>query len=239
MKLQYLGDSRDAFKWDLLHCICTRSSPRFDELVFVPMLTPDIPGLNEGNTPHDRFKCQNPFIPPFLISLKNEPRSLERISTLGAIEPNTAPFRVSVCGNSKYLGIGNRRAEYWRGFKPENYKNTVVFFDPDNGFETKTQRGAKWIRHAELKYLFTQLPETSVVVVYQHRPQRRSWTDLFPDLTKKLDYINTAVAAYEGNLAFVAMASNASCGKRICDVIKSYAVEPSVVHQKVLRHGHI
>jgi hypothetical protein len=27
MKLQYLGDARDAFKWDLLHWICTRAEP--------------------------------------------------------------------------------------------------------------------------------------------------------------------------------------------------------------------
>ena len=42
MKLQYLGDARDAFRWDLLHWMCTRSSPCFRELVFVPMLTPDV-----------------------------------------------------------------------------------------------------------------------------------------------------------------------------------------------------
>jgi hypothetical protein len=239
MKLQYLGDSRDAFKWDLLHWICMRSSPRFDELAFVPMLTPDLLGSNEGNTSHDRFKCQNPFIPPFLISLKNEPRSLERISTLGAIEPNAEPFHVSVFGNSRHIDIGNKRAEYWVGFELEKHANAVVFFDPDNGFETKTKRGTKWIRHSELKYLFTRLPETSVVAVYQHRPQRRAWNDLFADLTKKIDYVHTAVTAYEGNLAFVVMAGNASSGKRICDIIKSYTKEHSVVRHTVLRHGHI
>ncbi len=237
MKLQYLGDSRDAFKWDFLHWICTRSSPCFDELAFVPMLTPDIPGLNEGHTPHDWFECQD-FIRPFLISLKDEPRSLERISMLGAIEPNVAPFRVSVCGNSKYIGIDNQRAEYWVDFKPEKFENAVVFFDPDNGFETKTQRGEKWIRHSELKYLLTRLPETSVAVIYQHRPRRR-WAELFADLKIRLNYVHTAVTAYEGNLAFVVMAGNASSGIRICDVIKSYTKEHNVVRHTVLRHDHI
>ena len=36
MKLQYLGDSRDAFKWDLLHWLCTRAEPAFARLLFVP-----------------------------------------------------------------------------------------------------------------------------------------------------------------------------------------------------------
>jgi hypothetical protein len=41
MKLQYLGDSRDAFKWDLLHWLCTRAEPAFARLLFVPLLTSD------------------------------------------------------------------------------------------------------------------------------------------------------------------------------------------------------
>jgi len=41
LKLQYLGDSRDAFKWDLLHWLCTRAEPAFARLLFVPLLTAD------------------------------------------------------------------------------------------------------------------------------------------------------------------------------------------------------
>ena len=41
MKLQYLGDSRDAFKWDLLHWLCTRAEPAFALLVFSSLLTAD------------------------------------------------------------------------------------------------------------------------------------------------------------------------------------------------------
>ncbi len=62
---------------------------------------------------------------------------------------------------------------------------------------------------------------------------------MFADLKVKIDYVHTAVAAYEGNLAFVVMTGSASCGKRICDVIKSYADEHSVVRHTVLRHSHM
>jgi len=41
VKLQYLGDSRDAFKWDLLHWLCTRAEPAFARLLFVALLTAD------------------------------------------------------------------------------------------------------------------------------------------------------------------------------------------------------
>ena len=236
MKLQYLGDARDAFKWDLLHWMCTKSSPRFDKMIFVPMLTPDIEKSNEGKIPHQQFECRG-FIRPFLDSLKKEPRSLERIAALGVVEQNEPPFNVSVIAPTKYIGTGNMRAEYWSGFEPEKLKNAIIFFDPDNGFETKTQNKAKWVRHSELKHFLSRLPQTSVVVVYQHRPHRK-WNDLFSDLKDNLSYVHTAVAAYEGNLAFVAMAGNESAGRRIFAAIKSYANKHSVVCHTVLRGDH-
>lgn len=233
MKLQYLGDARDAFKWDVLHWICTKSSPHFDELVFVPMLTPDIEKSKEGQTPHQWFACRD-FIRPFVASLQHEPRSLERISTLGSAEHNAPAFRVSLFAPADHIGAGNQRTQYWASFEPEKHENAVVFFDPDNGFETKTQHATKWVRHLELKDFLSRLPKTSVAVVYQHRPHRK-WVDLFADLKDSLSYAHTAVAAHEGNLAFVAVAGNASAGRRIIDAIKSYADEHPVVCHTVLR----
>lgn len=237
MKLQYLGDVRDAFKWDLLHWICTKSSPRFDKLVFVPMLTPDIEKSNEGQIPHQRFECRD-FIRLFLDTLRKEPRSLERITALGSVEHNALVFNVEIFAPSKHICSGKQRANYWTGFKPEKLENTIVFLDPDNGFETNTQHGTKWVRHLELKNFLSRLPETSVAVVYQHRPRLRKWDDLFADLKDKLEYADTAVAAYEGNLSFVAMAGNPSAGKRLFDAIKGYADGHHLVNHTVLRGVH-
>lgn len=236
MKLQYLGDSRDAFKWDLLHWICTKSSPHFDELAFVSMLTPDIEKSTEGQTPHQWFESRE-FIRPFVASLKNEPRSLERIVALGAAEKNLPPFHVSLFSPSEYICAGKLRTNYWNSFEPEKFENAVVFFDPDNGFETKTQHGTKWIRHAEMKGFLSRLPKSSVAVVYQHCP-RRKWVELFTEFKDNLGYAHTAIAAHESNLAFVAMASNASTGRRVLAAIKCYADEHPLVYHTVLRGNH-
>jgi hypothetical protein len=224
MKLQYLGDARDAFKWDLLHWICTTSS--FSKLVFVPLLTPDFEGSREGLTPHHRFKCQD-FIRPFLDLLKEKPRGLKRICALGSAN-SAKQFEVCVFAPERFIGSGPARSEYWLDFDASTLENCVVFFDPDNGYETKMQRGSKWIRHDELKALFARLPETSIAVVYQHRP-RRQWTDLFADLTQNLAYVHTAVAVHESNLAFVAMAGNAPAGIQIATIMKNYADAPPAV----------
>jgi hypothetical protein len=221
MKLQYLGDARDAFKWDLLHWLCTRSSPAFSTLIFVPLLTPDRAGSNEGRTPHHWFECRD-FIRTFAVSLQAEPRSLARISALGSAEPEST-FQVSVFAPDQFIGSGAKRSEYWASFDASTFENCVVFFDPDNGYEAKTRKGRKWIRHSELKACLSQLPKTSVAVVYQHRPQRRMWLDQFAGLARHLAYVHTAVAAYEANLAFVAMAGNATAGRRIATAIQEYA----------------
>jgi len=221
MKLQYLGDARDAFKWDLLHWICTESSNQFDQLVFLPMLTPDDKNSNDGKIHHSRFECRE-FIRPFIESLKQEPRSLEHINELGTAENGQPQFKVTTFTPTKCISLGKQRKAYWHDFFPENFKNTVLFFDPDNGFETKTRKATKWIRHAELKSFLSNLPETSVIVVYQHRP-RRTWNDLFAELTENLGYAHTAVATYESDLAFVAMTNNEETGNHIHNAIKRYA----------------
>lgn len=233
MKLQYLGDARDAFKWDFLHWLCTHSTPGFDKLVFVPMLTPDIENSNEGKILHQQFDCRG-FIRPFLDSLIKNPRSLERISSLGKIDQSRSSFDVEVFAPTKYIVSGRNRANYWDGFAPEQFENAVIFFDPDNGFETQTRHGTKWLRHSELKQFLFKLPKTSIAVVYQHRPHR-TWNELFSDLNENLSYAHTAVASYEGNLAFVAMAANGSAGNRMISAMKDYTNNHSVVSYKVLR----
>ncbi len=236
MKLQYLGDARDAFKWDLLYWICTTSS--FSKLVFVPLLTPDREGSNEGLTPHHRFKCED-FIRPFLDSLKEEPRTLNRIAALGTANPEKQ-FQVSVFAPERFIGAGTKRREYWSDFDASTLENSIVFFDPDTGYETKTRHGPKWIRQGELKNLFARLPETSMALVYQHR-HRCPWVYQFAKLTQNLAYVHTAIAAHEPNLAFVAMAGNATSGKEITQAMKEYAVRrhPAVAVTELLSRDQL
>jgi len=201
------------------------------------MLTPHNENTNEGKMPHERFECRG-FIRNFVASLKEEPRSLERILDLGSAIQNEPNFSISLFSSHKYIKGANGRSDYWSGFTPEKYNNSIVFFDPDIGFETRTQRGTKWIRHDELVGFLSHLPKTSVAVVYQHRPHRK-WSDLFIDLKKSLSYVHTAVAAYERDLAFVALAGNASAGRRVIAAVESYAHEHGVVRHNVLKQSHV
>lgn len=83
MKLQYLGDYRDAFKWDLLHWLCSTSNNETTSLLFVPLLTPDDPKPRDGQIPHNRFLAR-PGVQQFVAGLKNTPHGLGAIVDLWA-----------------------------------------------------------------------------------------------------------------------------------------------------------
>jgi hypothetical protein len=70
------------------------------------------------------------------------------------------------------------------------------------------------VRHAEVKWLLERLPESSAVVVYQHRP-RRQWEDLFADLAARLDDAPNVQAVYEANLAFLVLSRARATAERL------------------------
>src|SRR5262245_44129950 len=110
MKLQYLGDYRDAFKWDLLHWTCTQARPRFGKLVFVPFLTPDDAVPRDGQIPHTRFEAR-PFIDDFVARLGETPRTLERIERLGT-QAAEAVFEITIHRPHECMPSGGHRAAY-------------------------------------------------------------------------------------------------------------------------------
>lgn len=227
MKLQYLGDVRDAFKWDLLHWICTRSDPPFKRLLFVPLLTRDDNNPRDGRIPHMRYPCR-PEIRPLLHKLAGHPRSFDTVQALGQLEKER-DFEVRLYHPSRPIGVGTRRTDYWQGIEAEGSSDTLVFLDPDNGFETKTRRGAKWVRHQEIRTILKITPGFGAVVVYQHRPQRRPWSEFLGVLQDQLAYTTYAIAAYEADLAFVILGSRMDTPIRLVGAVCAYAADHSVV----------
>jgi hypothetical protein len=217
VKLQYLGDSRDAFKWDLLHWLCSRATPAFSTLAFVPLLTPDDRIPSDGRTPHHWFSCR-PEIREFVSSLGREPRSLTRVRELGSIG---GTFDVVVAPPDRHFPTGYRRREYWSAAELDGIENAIVFLDPDNGFETRTQRGEKWVEHAEVSRLLCSVADSSAVVVYQHRP-RRKWDAVLDDLRVAIDYAPCLSAVTESNLAFLILAREGSTGQRLAAAAQAY-----------------
>jgi len=219
MKLQFLGDSRDALKWDFLHWIVTRGTPSYDRLLFIPMLTPDDPESTHGNTPPNRFLCR-PQILSFLQELREEPRTLDRVRNLGSL-PELQHFILDIYSSAYFIGQGWHRPRYWCRLTTEDLTNTVVFVDPDNGFESKTQCGEQHLRFGEAYKLLTILPSDSVMVVYQHRPQGERWSQTIPRLVNSLDQKYILKDVSHSNVAFICF-GKASNSARWKEALRSY-----------------
>lgn len=233
MKLQYLGDYRDAFKWDLLHWLCSTVDSEATSLLFVPLLTPDDPNPRDGQIPHDRFLARLE-VQQFVASLKDTPRGLGAIMDLGSLEP-TKQFSVSIHAPDSYVEFGRHRPDYWRGI--DHPSKSIVFLDPDNGFETKTCKGAKWVRHSEVKSLLEKLPQSSAVVVYQHRPHLK-WENVLGDLSRHLQYAGHASATYESSLAFIIIGNAGPAVRRLSQAAMRYANQHrSVFHELLIDNG--
>jgi hypothetical protein len=233
MKLQYLGDYRDAFKWDLLHWLCSTSGNETASLLFVPLLTPDDPSPRDGRVPHDRFLAR-PEVQQFVAGLKGTPRGLGAIVDLGALQP-TKRFQVSIHAPDRFVASGRGRPGYWRGI--DYPSKSVVFLDPDNGFETRTRKGTKWVRHDEVKWLLAELPRSSVLVVYQHRPHR-TWDDVLGDLSQVLRYAAHASATYDSSLAFIIIGNAGTAARRFSDAAMRYAKQHSAIsHKRLIGRG--
>jgi hypothetical protein len=232
MKLQYLGDVNDAFKYDLLHWLCAHARPAYRRLLIVPMLTPDDPTSSDGRKPHAQFPCR-PHVRRFLEDLVAGPRDLTRLEALGRLEA-AALFEVKVFGPDRVLRPGSERAAYWNGLESGHVEDTVVFLDPDNGFEPAASRSDKHVLHGEVQRLLASLGPRSSLVVYQHRP-RQAWSDVFVDLQRSLDYVPYAMAVHTGQLAFVILSGSRDEYERVHAAVTSYASDHPMVESTSLR----
>jgi len=230
MRRQLLGDGPDAFKWDLVHWLCTRSTPPYSHLVFVSMLRPDEPGSTEGQTPHEQFNCR-PEIRKFLLRLRSK-RSLDLIRDLGSLDAERQ-FEVVIWPPAdRYIGAGVR-AEYWAGSPLDGLSNVLAFVDPDTGFETKTQDGQKWVRHAEVQRLL-DARGCDGVIVYQHRRQRERWDPVFEKLYPQLGYATYIAAVFDSNIAFVLLARTEETAARLHAAASAYSEHHGSVHYQLL-----
>ena len=219
MRLQFLGDLRDAYKWDLLHWICTESNPPFSQLTIIPMLNPDDPDSTHGQTSPENFNCR-PAVLRFLHSLREEPRQIERLKDLGNLGGLDA-FGVRLYNPNGFISSGWNRAHYWDGLKRIILQNSLVFVDPDTGFETKTQAGEKHLRFGETLYLLNQLDDRSCLAIFQYRPQGQSWQDVFNRISSggSLGFFRAIIC---GNTALVMLAKYEAVKRRVNQSLTDY-----------------
>jgi len=219
MRLQFLGDLRDAFKWDLLHWVCTESYPPYARVIIVPMLNPDDPDSSHGRTTPEGFDCR-PAILRFLQLLRNEPRQIDLLKNLGKLE-DLGSFEVSLYQPNRFISSDWSRAHYWEDLEGTFLQNSLVFVDPDTGFETRTQAGEKHLRFGEALDLLNRVDQRGCLVVFQYRPQGQPWRDVVKRISGggSLGFFRAVLC---GNTGLVIMAKNEALNDRVDRALTAY-----------------
>lgn len=211
MKLQYLGDSKDAFKWDYLDFLAR--SLNFSTLTVVPMLTPEDDGEQGGTQPTD-FPCSDAVLR--FCNVLRDRRSLGELLAL----PNYTGASYSVALHKEADQFTNRgRRNYFKGL-PASPRN-LVFVDPDNGFEPENIT-KQHICYSDMAELLKQCTNDSVVSVFQHF-RRTPFRDDFAQIREQLDGVPTTAVYWDGRLMFVTVGKSADVISSVAGANRRYA----------------
>lgn len=211
MKRQYLGDSKDSFKWDYLHFLVEALGYRQLKIAWV-MSADD--GGSDGRTAPELFPASKGILGLcHQLRAKRDPELL-----LGLPATTRAQYTVSIHDGGEATR-GNREGSFFAGIEagPEQ----VIFLDPDNGFEPERSFTDRHVRYADLDRLVKTLPSEAVVVVFQHH-RRKKFADDFARIRDRL-LSGYSSAIYWQTLMFVCLSSSPQAIARIREVNGEYA----------------
>jgi hypothetical protein len=211
MKLQYLGDSKDSFKWDY-HDYLT-SALGYSKLNVVLMRTPDDKS-SDGKTEPKLFPARDPVL-DFCHNLRKH-RNVLLIQELPT--STGAGYRVDLHKPEIHLTRWNR-SEYFSDISPGNWE--VLFLDPDNGFEPEKSCNEKHILYSDIDAILEQVPDSTVVSVFHHF-RRISFANDFARIKARV-YRGYTTALYWQSLMFVAISKTQEIIEKVAGINHQYS----------------
>lgn len=216
MKLQYLGDSRDSFKWDYHDFLVTQLGNPILNIVL--MMTPNDKS-NDGKSHPKLFPARNEVI-EFCEGLRTE-MTIESIKSLPT--KTKASYKINLHKNGSYFTDSNRK-DYFSGVSKE--EDQLLFLDPDNGFEPEESCNEKHVKYSDIAYLLEQISDHTVISVFQYF-RRKSFVDDFTRIQERL-HSGIATAIYWHSLMFVAISNSESVIGNVVDTNRRYAKDNPV-----------
>ncbi len=176
MRLQYIGDAKDYFKWSRLHDLA--KSLLYRDLTIALMMRPDDKSRQGGSI--DKYSDRISDFCTELRELKgseaSEDEKHKRFAKLlqGLPERLGASYKISLHKGCEFFYAENGR-EYFSGF---DKKQQIVFVDPDIGFEPKNRKN-EHVAYSEIKYIFEQVTEDSIIAVFQDGTMKENLSDFY------------------------------------------------------------
>jgi hypothetical protein len=211
MKVQYLGDSKDCFKWDY-HDYLTMALG-YPLLKVVLMLTPDDKSKDGGTAP-DLFPARKSIL-EFCRSL----RATQDINSIYNLPLATqAAYRIGLHKPDIFFSRSNR-SEYFSGFSIQ--ENHIIFLDPDNGFEPEKSRGKKHILYSEIDTILDQVSDSTVISVFHHFRRIPFQIDYTRICERLIRGYSTAIIWH--SLMFVAISKSKNTIDKVKHINQQYA----------------
>jgi len=212
MKLQYLGDSKDCFKWDY-HDFLTREM-NYDIFNVVFMLTPDDDN-NHGRSKASEFPASQQLV-NFCETLKST-REPKRLSDLPRItsSPYSVEFhRLETCFDHP------TRYQYFSGISYS--EKQIVFLDPDNGFEPEKSISEKHVAYQDVFRILDQTPNGTLLSVFQN-PRRIRIHEDYARIQERLHGLPTTAIQWSNKLIFVGISKSEEVIRKAREVNLLYA----------------
>jgi len=210
MKLQYLGDSKDSFKWDYHDYLA--GELELPILKIALMMTPDDQS-KKGKSHPTLFPARKEII-EFCEILRRH-RDIDLIRKLP--EKTNSSYNINLHQGMTCIKNENRK-EYFSGFSNERQ---LLFLDPDNGFEPEKSFGEEHVLYSDMEHILEQLSEESLVSVFQHS-RRKRFVDDFARIKERLGGVY-ATAIYWHSLMFVIVSNSEQVIKKVADANRKYA----------------
>ena len=235
MKKQYLGDSKDSFKWDYLNFLakeipCVR-------LTVIPMMTPKDTS-KQGNTPADMFPASGEIL-RFCEHLQKT-RDFETIRELP--EKVKGDYEVHLhkpgCCFQKAVAAA-ARGEYFSGI--DYVQKQILFLDPDTGFEPPKTVTEKHVKYCDIRKVLNKAEEDTVVVVFQHA-RRQSFPKDHEEIKRRLeseaDFSASVPALFwncsKGGVMFVAICKSEDMIPNVRGIHEAYCKLPRPVQVQAI-----
>jgi hypothetical protein len=172
MNPHFFGDPHDLFKYDLIFTIMDQMENDLSLFTFIPMLTKNHRPKNKdiaGTKNHELWALFNTLLGDGAVEGYFE--GIRQYFTSGG-------FRTIV--SNKPIFSNSTRKEYFDVVCSHLLTNSLIFLDPDTGLK---EDGAteKHLRYSELRDLFTELDDNSILMIYQHHYRYRTKNQNFPE----------------------------------------------------------
>jgi hypothetical protein len=178
----------------------------------VLMMTPPDKKRN-GNTSPTLFGAREG-----IIKLCDELHSSKNPQIIKSLPVNTGSSYSIVLHEPVEFSKSNREA-YFTKFPSQSRQ--LIFLDPDIGFDLSKSCTENHVRFSEIKDILNQLPEESVISVFQHF-RRVPFSKDFKQITDRLENLNTTAIYWNPVVMFVVISKSKEAVARVVEANKKY-----------------